>query len=392
MFGAPKGKLVGPVKTQFGYLVFQVNKITPAKQQTLAQATPQIRQQLSTGGQRKALQSFVKDFEKKWKGSTDCRKGYVVQVCKNAPKPKATSTAPPVRCRSPAAAPQLGRDGAGADAHPDHAQVGARARERAGAHRGGRRAARRAHAPCCAASAPGTASRTSARSSPTPSRRPTSSPTPPGAATTPSCWTSSATCSSRSTSSRCCSEERGAGDLAAVADHCHAKLVRRHPHVFGEVEVRGRRREVLRNWDRIKAGEEGREPGIFGDVPENLPGPLYARKVQRRAASSGFDWPDVEGPLDSVREEARARSRAGGHGPRPPRGRGRALRTRSATCSSPPSRSRASCASTPSSPCAPPPTAFATRVQRAEALAAQQGEDWSELTLERQIELYSASS
>ena len=45
--------------------------------------------------------------------------------------------------------------------------------------------------------------------------------------------------------------------------------------------------EVLRNWDQIKAGEDGREPGIFGDVPENLPALLYARKVQRRAATAG---------------------------------------------------------------------------------------------------------
>jgi uncharacterized protein YabN with tetrapyrrole methylase and pyrophosphatase domain len=81
-------------------------------------------------------------------------------------------------------------------------------------------------------------------------------------------------------------EERGAGDLAAVAEHCRQKLVRRHPHVFGEVEA-GTAREVLRNWDTIKAGEAGREPGIFGDVPENLPALLYARKLQRRAATAG---------------------------------------------------------------------------------------------------------
>ena len=98
-------------------------------------------------------------------------------------------------------------------------------------------------------------------------------------------------------------EERGAGDLAQVADGIHAKLVRRHPHVFGEVEVSGSR-EVLRNWDEIKRGEAGREAGIFGEVPDNLPGPLYARKVQRRAASTGFDFPGVEGPLQSVRDEA----------------------------------------------------------------------------------------
>jgi len=97
-------------------------------------------------------------------------------------------------------------------------------------------------------------------------------------------------------------EERGAGDLAEVADHCTEKLIRRHPHVFGEVEARTAQ-EVLRNWDQIKQREPGREPGLFGEVPENLPGPLYARKVQRRAASTGFDFPGVEGPLESIREE-----------------------------------------------------------------------------------------
>jgi MazG family protein len=95
-------------------------------------------------------------------------------------------------------------------------------------------------------------------------------------------------------------EERGAGSLADVAEHCRQKLIRRHPHVFGEVEVE-HAGEVLRNWDKIKAGEEGREPGIFGDVPENLPGPLYARKVQRRAATSGFDFEGV--PYEAVSAE-----------------------------------------------------------------------------------------
>ena len=97
-------------------------------------------------------------------------------------------------------------------------------------------------------------------------------------------------------------EERGAGDLAQVARDVTDKLVRRHPHVFGDVEAETSH-EVRRNWDQIKRGEAGREPGVFGDVPDNLPGPLYARKVQRRAASSGFDFPGVEGPIQSVREE-----------------------------------------------------------------------------------------
>jgi MazG family protein len=97
-------------------------------------------------------------------------------------------------------------------------------------------------------------------------------------------------------------EERGAGDLAAVAEHCRQKLIRRHPHVFSDVEVEDAA-QVLRNWDEIKKGEEGREPGVFGEVPENLPSLLHARKVQRRAASSGFDFEGVEGPLQSVRDE-----------------------------------------------------------------------------------------
>jgi nucleoside triphosphate diphosphatase len=97
-------------------------------------------------------------------------------------------------------------------------------------------------------------------------------------------------------------EERGAGDLAAVAEHCRQKLIRRHPHVFGDVEAHTAG-EVLRNWDAIKREESGRERGLFAEVPENLPSLLYARKVQRRAASSGFDFEGVEGPLQSVRDE-----------------------------------------------------------------------------------------
>ena len=86
-------------------------------------------------------------------------------------------------------------------------------------------------------------------------------------------------------------EERDAGDLAAVAAHTTAKLIRRHPHVFGEVEVAGTD-DVRSNWDRIKREQEGRgEDGPFADVPENLPGLLYARKLQRRAAAAGLPGP-----------------------------------------------------------------------------------------------------
>ena len=97
-------------------------------------------------------------------------------------------------------------------------------------------------------------------------------------------------------------EERGAGDLAAVADHCAEKLIRRHPHVFGESSARDAQ-EVLRHWDAIKRGEAGRDTSLFGEVPENLPALLHARKLQRRAAESGFDYADASGPMGSLRAE-----------------------------------------------------------------------------------------
>ncbi len=97
-------------------------------------------------------------------------------------------------------------------------------------------------------------------------------------------------------------EERDAGDLSQVAEHCTQKLIRRHPHVFGSEQAETAE-QVLHNWDQIKRREPGREAGVFGEVPENLPAPLYARKLQRRAASSGFDLPGLEGPVQSVRDE-----------------------------------------------------------------------------------------
>src|SRR3954468_1412815 len=71
VFSAKKGKLVGPVKTQFGYYVFKVNKVMPASQQTLDQAKTTIKQLLGSQKQQKALDSFVKKFQKKWKSKTN---------------------------------------------------------------------------------------------------------------------------------------------------------------------------------------------------------------------------------------------------------------------------------------------------------------------------------
>ncbi len=94
-------------------------------------------------------------------------------------------------------------------------------------------------------------------------------------------------------------EERGAGDLSAVADRMTEKLIRRHPHVFGEVEIDSAE-GVVRNWDAIKRDESG---SIFGDLPENLPATLYARKIQRRAANAGVG-PDPRAATDTPADDA----------------------------------------------------------------------------------------
>jgi XTP/dITP diphosphohydrolase/tetrapyrrole methylase family protein/MazG family protein/ATP diphosphatase len=98
-------------------------------------------------------------------------------------------------------------------------------------------------------------------------------------------------------------DERGAGDLEAAARGVHAKLVSRHPHVFGGADARTAAR-VRERWEEIKREDEGRE-GIFHDVPEGLPALLYARKVQLRARSVGFEYPDLAGALADFDDEVR---------------------------------------------------------------------------------------
>ncbi|CAN5311452.1 nucleoside triphosphate pyrophosphohydrolase [soil metagenome] len=98
-------------------------------------------------------------------------------------------------------------------------------------------------------------------------------------------------------------EERGAGDLAAVTRGLHTKLVRRHPHVFAadSLDSPG---AVKARWEELKADQEDRQ-GIFHDLPENLPALVYARKVQRRAVSVGFEYPDLAGALTDLDEEVK---------------------------------------------------------------------------------------
>ena len=96
-------------------------------------------------------------------------------------------------------------------------------------------------------------------------------------------------------------EQEGRFTIADVTTGIHDKLIRRHPHVFGEVTVAGAG-EVLDNWDAIKQAEKGRT-SIFDGVAGSLPALSYAHQVQRKAAKVGFDWPDVHGAVPKIAEE-----------------------------------------------------------------------------------------
>ena len=92
-----------------------------------------------------------------------------------------------------------------------------------------------------------------------------------------------------------------AWDVDDVADGITRKLIRRHPHVFGDVDVSGAE-EVLVNWERIKAEEKGEAP-LEEDIPETLPALAPAAKVQRRAGGWGFEWRSVDSALEALDKE-----------------------------------------------------------------------------------------
>ena len=168
-------------------------------------------------------------------------------------------------------------------------------------------------------------------------------------------------------------EERGAGDLAQVARAVHEKLVRRHPHVFGDVEARTADR-VRSNWERIKREQEGRE-GVFHDVAEALPGLLYARKIQQRAKAVGFEYPDLDGAMADLADELRELEEE-------PSGDElgdvlfAAVNVARKLEVDPELALRQAA------------RRFRRRVEVAEALAAEAGENWGELPLERQDEWF----
>ena len=100
--------------------------------------------------------------------------------------------------------------------------------------------------------------------------------------------------------------EAGEYTMGDVIAGIRAKLIRRHPHVFGDTRVSGVG-EVLENWEKLKAAEKGNqahgEKGVLGTLPPGLPALLQAATYQRRAARVGFDWPDVTGVRNKVAEE-----------------------------------------------------------------------------------------
>lgn len=99
--------------------------------------------------------------------------------------------------------------------------------------------------------------------------------------------------------------ERGEFDVRDVMQTVRDKMIRRHPHVFGSVEVAGTA-EVLANWSRIKAEERRThraDPSVLSGVPASLPALLRAERLGEKASRVGFDWPDAEAVLEKVREE-----------------------------------------------------------------------------------------
>ena len=93
VFAASKGEVEGPVKTQFGWYVFEVEKIAPASQQSLEQSRDTIKNLLRSQRQQKTLDAFIKDFREEYKDETNCSDDYRVAECKNAPK-EDTDTGP----------------------------------------------------------------------------------------------------------------------------------------------------------------------------------------------------------------------------------------------------------------------------------------------------------
>lgn len=104
-------------------------------------------------------------------------------------------------------------------------------------------------------------------------------------------------------------EEKGAFDIADVADALNDKLIFRHPHVFGETKVDSTD-EVLQNWEQLKLKEKGGNRSVLAGVPKALPAMIKADRIQEKAANVGFDWTSREQVWDKVKEEVDEFARA----------------------------------------------------------------------------------
>lgn len=98
--------------------------------------------------------------------------------------------------------------------------------------------------------------------------------------------------------------EDGWFDVSNVCRRIREKLVRRHPHVFADTEVSGVA-DVLYNWEQIKSAEPGYEErkSVIDGVPGSLPALMRAAKISKKAAKTGFDWPDIPSIIDKIKEE-----------------------------------------------------------------------------------------
>jgi len=96
--------------------------------------------------------------------------------------------------------------------------------------------------------------------------------------------------------------EKNAFNITDVLESINEKLVRRHPHVFGDVKVNNPR-EVEENWEEIKMKEKDRNNSVLSGVPESLPALVKANRIQQKVRGVGFDWDEREQIWDKVREE-----------------------------------------------------------------------------------------
>jgi tetrapyrrole methylase family protein / MazG family protein len=98
--------------------------------------------------------------------------------------------------------------------------------------------------------------------------------------------------------------EKGEFKLEDVLSQINAKLIRRHPHIFGDKHA-GSAEEVAQNWEEIKKAERKPDASVLESVPRQMPALAYSQEIQARAARTGFDWENIDGVIDKLNEEVR---------------------------------------------------------------------------------------